>query len=341
MRTETIYVEIVNQCNLNCKTCYNRSGLNRSRRELSKAQIEEMIQTFLPYGLNRVLFSGGEPTLHTEFAALLTLPDQYPQLAFGIVTNGTVPRADFLDAINRKKLTVQISLDGFDEASNALTRGAGNFEKTVEFVRKIVSPKEPPRLKCVLSQQNLDQLEDFYLLALSLHCTPEFAYIYRSGNGDVHWEDKALSPRQKVQAFERIRRLNAIHGAESYLPDCTDTCPFAAGNTKHLSLCIRTDGAVQPCQTFYGDKFTLTNVFRFDEAEFRRNLDLLCQTAAHRRTADYGCSRCPLRQTCGRGCPALAECLHGTVDSHDGDCEFRRIRFFSDHWKEVVKNREK
>ena len=34
MKVKTVYVEITNQCNLNCRTCYNRSGLNRERREL-------------------------------------------------------------------------------------------------------------------------------------------------------------------------------------------------------------------------------------------------------------------------------------------------------------------
>ncbi len=329
MRTETLYLEITNQCNLNCKTCYNRSGLNRVRKELSAEQVEGIIQTFLSYGLKRVLLSGGEPTLHTEFPLFLELPKKFPQLEFGIVTNGTVLREDFLNAINQKKFTVQVSLDGSDEVSNALTRGVGNFQRTLSFIRRIESPKVPVRLKCVLSQQNLDKLEDFYALAVSLNCIPEFAYIYRSGNGDDGWEHKALSARQKIQVIEHILRLNKSFDMDAFLPECTETCPFAVGNTEQLSLCIRTDGSVQPCQMLYGNDFTLTNALYFNEAEFCRNLDLLCEAAARRRTADYNCSRCPLRQACGRGCPALAEYLHGTLDSHDGDCEFRQIRFFS------------
>ena len=61
MKVKTVYVEITNQCNLNCRTCYNRSGLNRERRELSAARLEEILQVFLPYGLERFLLSGGNP----------------------------------------------------------------------------------------------------------------------------------------------------------------------------------------------------------------------------------------------------------------------------------------
>ena len=48
MKVKTIYAEILNQCNLNCRTCYNRSGLNRERRELSKARLEEILRTSSP-----------------------------------------------------------------------------------------------------------------------------------------------------------------------------------------------------------------------------------------------------------------------------------------------------
>ena len=63
MNVKSVYVETTNICNLNCKTCYNRSGLNKERKEISKAQLEEIIKLFLPFGLSRFLISGGEPAL--------------------------------------------------------------------------------------------------------------------------------------------------------------------------------------------------------------------------------------------------------------------------------------
>ena len=130
MRVKVIYVEITNQCNLNCRTCYNRSGLNKERKEVSKAQLITMIEKFLPYGLHRVILSGGEPTLHTSFHDVLGLVDQYPNLSFGVVTNGTNPDGKLIEMLNtRKNLTLQVSLDGSREEQNEKTRGKGNFEK--------------------------------------------------------------------------------------------------------------------------------------------------------------------------------------------------------------------
>ena len=89
MNVTSVYVEITNQCNLNCRTCYNRSGLNRTREELSCEDLEQLIQLFLPLGLKHLSLSGGEPTLHSAFDKVLGLTERYPQLQFSLTTNGT------------------------------------------------------------------------------------------------------------------------------------------------------------------------------------------------------------------------------------------------------------
>ncbi len=339
MTVHSIYLEITNQCNLNCRTCYNRSGINRERKEISPKQTEQIIQTFLPDGLQRVLFSGGEPTLHTQFEQILRLIDRYPALSFGLVTNGTVHSPALIEAINtRKNFWIQISLDGSTEEVNAKTRGMGNFAKTLDFIRQLKTPATPPLMKCVLSQQNLDDLEAYYDLACSLNCIPEFAAIYRSGNGASNWEQKVLSPQQRIGILSRIKTLNQTYGISAFLPHCTGTCPFSTETLK-LSLCVRTDGAVQPCQMLYGDKFTLTNMFCFDRKEFQENLDRICRIAVARKQKDYGCYSCPLRGFCGKGCMAMAEDLEGDPTGCDGDCDLRRLQLFSFHRKEALKLR--
>ena len=105
MNIKTVYIEITNQCNLNCATCYNRSGLNRSRVELSFDQIENTLNLFLPFGLQRFLLSGGEPTLHSEFEKILDLIDKYPQLASAIreTADGYIIEADAVKELTKAK----------------------------------------------------------------------------------------------------------------------------------------------------------------------------------------------------------------------------------------------
>lgn len=336
MNVKTIYVEITNQCNLNCQTCYNRSGLNKERKEISPSQLEQIIQLFIPLGLKRFLLSGGEPTLHTEFDNILDLIDQYPELSFGIVTNATNHVPKLVKYLNtRPNLTLQVSLDGSNEEYNKKTRGSHHFTKSIEFVKMIQTPVTSPLLKMVISQNNYNDIEDFYKLALSVHFTPEFAFIFKSGNGSSCWHAKEISAQQKLKALKLIDTLNQKYHAQAQLPLCTDRCPFLKG-PKDLSLCIKTDGTLQPCQLLYSKDFSLGNVFAFNQKNFESKLNYIVSMIQKRYHMDYGCKKCILNNNCGKGCAGLAAMLNNDMLTDDGDCKFRKLQFVSYQLKDVL-----
>ena len=105
MNVKTVYMEITNRCNLNCRTCYNRSGLNKETHEMSIDQIKGIIKLFSAYGAKRFLFSGGEPSLHSEFGEIIKLIDSNPEYSFGFVTNGSSRDEKFIDLLNRRPKT--------------------------------------------------------------------------------------------------------------------------------------------------------------------------------------------------------------------------------------------
>lgn len=327
MTFKTVYSEITNRCNLNCATCYNRSGHNTVTHEMSLEQIEQILEHGMRFGARRFLFSGGEPSLHSDFHGLLALLDRRPDLEFGFVTNGTVHDAVWIDFLNlHDNVTLQVSLDGADEESNRLTRGAGSFARAVEFVKKIHLPTQKPLLKMVISKNNFHDVEAFYRLAVTLGCMPEFAFIYRSGNGSDAWESKALSAREKMAVLKLVKRLNEEYGLDAYLPKCTVRCPFSAG-AEQMSVCIKTNGSIQPCQSLYGDAYSLGNVFDFREDEVLARVDALVELAKTRVSTDYGCEKCLLHAACGKGCMAEAANLVGDPLANDGACLFRKLQF--------------
>ena len=329
MNIKTAYVEITNQCNLNCATCYNRSGLNSKRKELSFKQIEDIINLFIPYGLQRLLLSGGEPTLHSEFEEILTLVDKYPQIIFGVVTNGTNPNKKLLEIINtRKNFKLQISLDGSCEEVNVKTRGVGNFGKTVNFAKQIQNTEIRPLLKMVISQHNYSDVENFCNLALSLGFTPELAFIYKSGNGSDRWDAKELTSIQKLKILKLAEHINKEKGADIFLPLCTIKCPLGEG-LDDRSICIKVDGSIQPCQSLYNEKYTVGNVLDFDEKIFLNNMNSISALAKQRYSLDFGCKKCMLNSICGRGCMAEAVNLHDNPLADDGNCEYRKQQFIN------------
>lgn len=333
MKLKTVYIEITNQCNLNCKTCYNRSGLNNAVKEITVEQLDEIIKTLIANGCDRLLWGGGEPTAHSRFDDILDFADKYPQIGFGVVTNGIIYNEKLLNACKTKEnITMQVSLDGSCEEVNSKTRGKGSFNKTERFIDGLRESKKKPLVKMVISQNNLEDVESFYRFALSKNCIPEYAFLNKQGNGYENWDTMALTAKQKLNVVMLLDKLNKELSTEAFLPLCTSICPLAHGHD-NMSVTIRTDGTIIPCQLLYADCFVLGNIFSFDIDSFNDSLNRISELVKEREATDYGCTKCVLRSTCKKGCMATAYHVNRDPLSSDGDCEFRKLQLLGFHIK--------
>ena len=336
MIIKTVYFEITNRCNLNCVTCYNRSGLNKEPMEISPEQLKTGIEILLQYGLDRVLISGGEPVLHSKFDKILELLKEYPQYSFGFVTNGTVYSRKFIDELNKNEnFDLQISLDGSAEKLNTKTRGTGNFDKTMEFIRKI-HKKQTPRLKMVVSQNNINDIEDFYRLAVSVGFIPEITFITRRGNAEEGWDMLSLTAKQKFDILKRIDNLNHMYNKEAFLPLCTSGCPYSA-DEMNLSICVKPNGEIQPCSLLYEPEHSLGNIFNFKENYFFDRIAYISKLAISRKSVDYNCGKCILGNNCQKGCIAAAYLFSGDVFANDGECDYRKMQLVGFDLKNLQK----
>jgi 7,8-dihydro-6-hydroxymethylpterin dimethyltransferase len=82
-------IEINDHCNLNCPICYAESGTTRTQYR-SMVEIEKMVQAVVRNEGHPdvVQISGGEPTLHPEFFAVLDLCKSQPIRHLMVNTNG-------------------------------------------------------------------------------------------------------------------------------------------------------------------------------------------------------------------------------------------------------------
>jgi uncharacterized radical SAM superfamily Fe-S cluster-containing enzyme len=82
-------LEVTDVCNLNCPICYANSGSHRTTHR-SFAQIESMLDLIVRNELEPdiVQISGGEPTLHPEFFAILDAAKARPIKHVMVNTNG-------------------------------------------------------------------------------------------------------------------------------------------------------------------------------------------------------------------------------------------------------------
>jgi len=327
MTIESAYIELTNLCNLNCKTCYNRSGLNHEKKQIPLDVFWKSIEQFQHYGLKSVLLSGGETMLYDDIIPLFEKIKDHPALPFTISTNGTVSTETLISHYrSTPNLFVQISLDGSCEEINSRTRGAGHFEKSLQLLTELENSNRPVgyRLKMVVSKYNLDDIPAYFKLAMDYECDPLFAFMNPMGNGGDNWDEMALSDSDKMKALRYIDDCNKQYGTDISLPFCAFSCPFAdeMDNIK-LGCMVKNNGDIMPCQGLYDEKFRLGNIFSFNDCEILDNMEQIRALTYKRKEQDYGCKNCLIKPICKRGCPAIAV-MHGSdFLASDTECSFR------------------
>ena len=325
MKFRAAYIEITNKCNLNCRTCYNQSGMQAVLKELSYQEISFILSKLVSsFNCERVIFSGGEPFLHSQIIPIVDLLDEYPNIEFGFVTNGTIINHQLIDKLSKSKnVSIQLSLDGSNEIVNSKTRGVGNFSKAVDFLKLMSKISAKTSLMMTVSNLNCEDVEEFYRFAINNNVRPQFSFIVKSGNASENWSEKELTAIEKMKIINKIERLNAIHRCSSSIPYCTSSCILANGSNE-FSIGIQTDGTIIPCQYLYdSSKYGIGNILSDEYSVIKAEMNKIRRVAMLRENADFSCASCILDKKCHRGCMAHAEHLAKDPLGPDGLCEFR------------------
>ena len=132
----TASFEITNKCMLRCLHCYNRSGNDLSRNELSDVEILDITNQLADIGLFSFCFCGGEPLTRFDLIIKMCsiLKDNCNNL--NMVTNGYL--MDEQKAIKLKEAgldLIQISIDGSNAKTHNHMRAVdGAFEKAINAI---------------------------------------------------------------------------------------------------------------------------------------------------------------------------------------------------------------
>lgn len=316
MKINSFYIELTNQCNFDCGTCYNRSGASHAPVYLEFQALRSIMELAPTISL-----AGGEPLLYPYYKELIDFIGGHPDTSFVFITNGSMNRI-LADYERYPNIRLQVSLDGSCEEVNARTRGANHYDATARFIQEAAAIR-PLTVKMVISGNNAEDIEPFYRKVMGWGCRPVFSFVINSGNALDRWGTLDLTPREKVRILKLLETLGAEYANTAELPYCTHHCPLM-DKQEPLNLLVTSDGRIQPCQSLYNEAFTLGTIQEFS---IERTMDRIADMAAARREADYGCYRCLIRSQCHHGCGALAFNSHGDFMACDENCDFRKQQF--------------
>jgi hypothetical protein len=214
---EFLWVELTNQCNLQCSHCYADSGPATSSRDtMTSAQYRQVIVDAYSAGCRQIQFIGGEPTLNPQLPSLIEFCSDLGYAFIEVFTNLTRLSDDLLTCFKRNGVHVATSVYGSRaEVHDAVTHRLGSFSSTVNNMRRLLQAKIPIRAGIIEMAENAGETQSTVRFLANL-------------------------------GIEKIGTDRARHfgrGADTGNPDMRELCGKCAGNI----LCVGWDGEISPC----------------------------------------------------------------------------------------------
>jgi len=306
VRYYRIFYELTNKCNLNCRYCFNRS---MARSFELQTRDWEYISDYLPKNSQINLF-GGEPFEYGGIEAVLlkldTLLSKKKIREVRCFTNGT--NTEKIISILKKiknPLWILISLDGIEQ-DNDKSRGKGNYNKTIETIKKI--KKETKHIiwvKSLITNLNYKNIASFVKILDGIG-------VDYFSLGELQIEGNAKGKETELLSFENEFPLIGVVKSktkhlkikdENILEDfLINRCGYG-----HCLIYIRSDGFIGGCTE---NDTSLRHIFEAypNMLEFKKDPISFVPDCFKigMTTIESKCFSCPYVQLCMGGCYARA-----------------------------------
>lgn len=302
----TLHFSLTNGCNLRCPHCYLSAGVKYDD-ELTTDEIKSVLSEFKNIGGKRVIFTGGEVAMLNNFTQIVEYAHEL-DLKIQILSNGILWNKKLIETISPLIDLIQISIDGYDEDSNKVIRGSGNFGLAMATVKEFLSRGVDTIIAITPSIKILDSIEEINAYADFARKLCE-AFVEYKNNFNIRFTLDLMDGRElKLTKKERVAYYNAtMRIYSSYYGVESRNMPFVLQRRSNqlLDNCSFGDLAITP----NGEIYFCTKTTSCASIGNIRNLKfsyILEQSLAAKRLSNIDnllpCKNCDLRYICGGGC---------------------------------------
>jgi radical SAM protein with 4Fe4S-binding SPASM domain len=304
--TPTTYtLEVTSRCNSACVGCGN--VFQRTLGDMDVEQLRHLLANLKPHVINLRL-TGGEPTLHSQFPALICLIDGLGA-PFVLFSNGLWPDPDetlalLLDCVHLDG--VLISLHGHNAAMHQAFAGVNSFDQVTTTIRQATRAGLTINTNTVLTRYNHQDIAA--IATVSRNLGARFAAFSRYYGPPTPVTDLTESELHAATATVlTLQRQGVRVHFNNCVPVCFDGQPTKSCPAGITHCTIDPLGRVRPCTHaphILGDlsNQSIADIWQGEAAnQWRALLPPICKTCAE-------------FVRCRGGCKALAYHLHQDRD---------------------------
>lgn len=255
-----LHVSLTSRCFLKCKHCYKSAsgtGIDICYDDL-RAFLNRMCG-FVPY----LCISGGEPTLHSSFSAILN--EYSSKYSICVLTSG-VYTTNLLGTLSQADRGIVVSMySSTPEIHDAFTGQKGSYSESLNTINKALAMGIPVGVTTVLFEENSDRIQsfiDFFVdNGVDRITIGKISKVGRAKDNDVPIiATQSLS--SQINGADRQKKVSVLidekHSSND-LPHSVFKCYAGA-----LTWSINEYGQIQPCGICSVDDLALGNISQFD-----------------------------------------------------------------------------
>lgn len=160
-----VVVELTSRCNLNCLHCGSDCKPGKNGKEISPRRWKKIIDELSEIGVEKIHFSGGEPTLKEGFLEIIAHAQK--KLKFSLITNGLSLSTQTFELLEEiKPFAVGVSLDGIKDVHNQIRRNAASWSQALKAIMEL---KGRQIQICAITTVNKMNFDDLATLARVLY----------------------------------------------------------------------------------------------------------------------------------------------------------------------------
>lgn len=311
LKMDGMQIYLTHGCNLRCKHCYMYAG-KTSSNEMTIEQWKAVLQAFKDNGGRNVTMSGGEVMQFKGFPELVEYAHNLG-LETLIYTNGILWTESLIQRLAPYISSVQVSIDGYNEETNAVIRGKHNFDKACDTVVAFVKYGVDVKIATTFIFDNItnDIVSEYKRFTESLNKKAGKALEYHLTKKLIKGREVKYTKEQNKQIAELMLTVqdaispnsNLANFIEGHEPNILEkTCGYGKPT-------IDSNGDVYLCSTIEYLK-PIGNVLEGSMAELLRKAESYCVLSNVEHLEE--CSGCELRYICNGGC----RLENGTIKNH-------------------------
>jgi len=165
---EVLVFYVTDACPLRCKHCFYWKEVDDPKKAHSLEDIEKLTKS-LKEPLELLGLTGGEPFMRKDLPQIVELFVKHNNTKrIHIATNGFMPNItvdkvkEMLNVCGDARITLQFSIDGFEELHDELRGRKGSFKNVCESVKRVNAIKDnrlAVSVATVVFQKNFDQMK--------------------------------------------------------------------------------------------------------------------------------------------------------------------------------------